>query len=265
MASHDHLLRRLYERIPLPRALHVRRLARQLARLRRKGRTAELLARFGHLWDHPVDGPHVAPYLADCLLRTEEPDLERVRALISGPCAQTESADYWYCRAHAHHRLGEHAAALSAYARVIPDPSFRPWVLPLALPLAGSHATEPTSVAFLQALCRFPETRPVALFHLGADEELSMSLPTHSVRSVLSARDAVISGHGDWRSLGDPEAIRLACFQPDGAPAPDRITMSYEPYVAELASATVVSGSSLVHVGASAVVSDLLADWDLAK
>ena len=265
MAKTDNALRGLFDLIPLPRMLHVRRLERQLARLRRKGRSAELLTRFGHLWNHPVDGPHVSPYLADCLLQTAEPDLEKVRTLIASPCAQTESADYWYCRAHVHHRLGQYSEALSAYARVIADPSLRAWILPSALPLAGSHATEPTSVAFLQALCRFSETRPVALFHLGADEELSMSLPTHSVRSVLSARDAVISGHGDWRSLGDPEAIRLACFQPDGAPAPDRITMSYEPYVAELASATVVSGSSLVHVGASAIVSDLLADWELAK
>jgi capsular polysaccharide biosynthesis protein len=265
MAKTDNALRGLFDLIPLPRMLHVRRLERQLARLRRKGRSAELLTRFGHLWDHPVDGPHISPYLADCLLQTAEPDLERVRTLIAAPCAQTEFADYWYCRAHVHHRLGQYSEALSAYARVISDSAFRPWTLPLALPLASSHAAEPASVAFLQELCRFPETRPVALFHLGVDAELGGSLPTHSVRSVLSARDGVSRGHGVWRSLGDPTAIRLACFKPDGTPAPDRITMTYEPYVAELVSATVVSGSSLVHVGASTIVSDLLADYELAK
>ena len=123
MASSDHPLRRFLEEIPLPRVLHVRRLARQLARLRRKGRTAELLARFGHLWDHPEDGPFISPYLADCLLQAAEPDLERIRTLIASPCAKTEFADYWYCRAHVHHRLGEHSEALSAYARVIADAS----------------------------------------------------------------------------------------------------------------------------------------------
>ena len=265
MASYDHPLRRLLERIPLPRVLHVHRLARQLARLRRKGRTAELLARFGHLWDHPVDGPHVSPYLADGLLQTAAPDLEKVRTLIASPCARTEFADYWYCRARVHHRLGDHREALMAYARAIAEASLRPSILSLAMPLAGSHATEPAAATFLREASRFPEARAFALFHLGVDAELGVALPTHAVRRVLSAREVASRGHGEWRPLGDPEAIRLACFQPDGAPAPDRITMSYEPYVAELASATVVSGSSLVHVGASAIVSDLLADWELAK
>lgn len=265
MPSYDHPLRRLFERIPLPRGLHVRRLARQLARLRRKGRTAELLARFGHLWDHPVDGPYVSPYLADCLLQAVEPDLGRVRALIASPCAQTEFADHWYCRAYVHHRLGEYSAALSAYARVISDASLRPWILPLALPLAGSHATEPAAATFLREASRFPEARACALFHLGADGELGTSLPTHAVRSVLSVQAGVARGHGAWRPLGDPEVIRLACFGLDGSPAPDRTTQSYAPYVAELTAATVVSGSSLIHVGPSTVLSDLLADWELAK
>lgn len=265
MASYDHPLRRLLERIPLPRVLHVHRLARQLARLRRKGRTAELLARFGHLWDHPVDGPHVSPYLADCLLQTAAPDLEKVRTLIASPCARTEFADYWYCRARVHHRLGDHREALMAYARAIAEASLRPSILSLALPLAGSHATEPAAATFLREASRFPEARAFTLFHLGVDAELDIRVPTHSVRAVLSVRDGVQHGHGDLRPLGDPEVIRLACFGPDGSPAPDRTTMSYAPYVAELTAATLASGSSLIHVGPSTVLSDLLADWELAR
>lgn len=265
MAKTDNALRRLFEYIPLPRALHVRRLARQLARLRRKGRSAELLARFGERWGHPVDGPYVAPYLADCLLQAAEPEMDRVRALIASPCAHTELADYWYCRAYVHHRLGQHFEALSAYARAVTDASLRPSILPLALPLASSHAAESASSAFLREASRFPESRICALFHLGADEELGESLPSHSVRSVLSVQSGVAHGHGTLQPLGEPEHIRLACFGLDGSPAPDRTAKSYAPYVAELTAATVVSGSSLIHVGSETVLSDLLADWELAK
>ena len=265
MAKKEHALRRLYDWIPLPRLLHVHRLAQQLARLRRKGRTPELIASFAQRGDHPVDGPYVAPYLADCLLQMDQPDFAKVRLLISTPCAQTENADHWYCRASVHHRLGEYPEALSAYARAVTDASLRASIMPLALPLAGIHATDPASVALLHELSRFPEARNVALFHLCSDAELGARLPTHSVRSVLSVRAGVAIGHGDWRPLGDPEIIRLACFGPDGSPAPDRTTTSYAPYVAELAEATVVSGSSLIHIGSSTVLSDLLAEWELAK
>ena len=265
MAKKDNALRRLFDLIPLPRILHVRRLERQLARLRRKGRTPELLACFGQLWDHPVDGPYVTAYLADCLLQADQPDLAKVRALIAGPSAKTEYADYWYCRARVHHRLGDHREALAAYARAIAKASLRPSILSLALPLAGSHATEPAAATFLREASRFPEARACALFHLGADAELGESLPTHSVRTVLSVRDGVKHGLGDLRPLGESEVIRLACFGPDGSPAPDCTTMSYVPYVAELTAATLVSGSSLIHVGPSTVLSDLLADWELAR
>jgi capsular polysaccharide biosynthesis protein len=265
MAKSDHALRRLFDSIPLPRGLHLARLVRQLARLRRKGRTDELIRRFGPIADHPVDGPYIAPYLADSILLADTPDIEKARALMAAPSAPTEFADHWYCRARVHQRLGEHAQAISAYARAMRDNSLRDCILPLALPLACDHAADPVAIAFLRETSRIPEVRDLSLFHLHEDEVLSAGLPTHSVRSICSVRASTSLGHGDLHPLGEPEAIRLACFGPDGSPAPDRTIKSYAPYVAELTAATVVSGSSLIHVGPSTVVSDLLADWKLAK
>lgn len=265
MPKSDHVLRRLFEQIPLPRFLHVRRLARQLARLRRKGRTGELMARFGQRGDHPIDGSYVAPYLADGLLQADEPDLAKVRALLAAPPAPTDFTDLWYCRARSHHRLGQYAEALSAYAIAVTDARLSPSVLELAMPLAAANSASPASAAFLRVASRFPATRELALFHLGADAKLGVGLTAHSVRTVLSVKAGAALGHGRWYSLGEAAAIRLACFNPDGSPAPDRTTLSYEPYVAELSAATVVSGSSLIHVGASTVLSDLLSDWELAQ
>jgi len=265
MPKSDSALRRLFEQIPLPRFLHVRRLARQLARLRRKGRTGELMTRFGQRWDHPIDAPFVAPYLADALLQADEPDLAKVRALLAAPPAPADLTDLWYCRARAHHRLGQYAEALSAYAIAVMDARLSPSVLEMAMPLAAANFASPAAAAFLRVAARFTPARALALFHLQDDAELGVSLPTHSVRTILSARAGATLGHGRWCSLGEAEAIRLACFKPDGSPAPDRTTLSYEPYVAELSAATVVSGSSLIHVGPSTVISDLLADWELAQ
>lgn len=265
MANSDHALRRLYDGIPLPRSLHLARLARQLARLRRKGRTDELIRRFGQRADHPVDGPYVAPYLADSLLLADTPDIAKVRTLMAAPCARTEFADYWHCRARVHQRMGEHIQAISAYALAMRDRTLRDSILPLALPLAGSHADDPAAAAFLRETSLIPEARDLSLFYLREDGALAASLPTHSVRTIRSVRASTLLGIGDWHPLGEQEAIRLACFGPDGSPAPDRIIKSYDPYVAELASATVVAGSSLIHVGTSTSVSDMLADWELAK
>jgi capsular polysaccharide biosynthesis protein len=185
--------------------------------------------------------------------------------LIATPPAQTEFPDHWFCRAYVHQRIGQDFEALSAYARAIEDPSLRPSIMPFALPLACSDAAGPAAVSFLRAASQFPESRISALFHLGADMELGESLPSHSVRAILSVQAGVAHGHGTLRVLGDPEHIRLASFRPDGSPAPDRIIQAYAPYVAELSAATVVSGSSLIHVGPDLVLSDMLADWELAK
>jgi len=264
MANPDNIFRRIFERLPLPPSLHGRRLVHQLARLRRKGRIHETLARFGHLAAHPVDGPYVAPYLADCLLQSEQPDLARVRMLMAVPAAPTAQAEYWSCRARVHHGLGEHAAALSAYTRALDDAVLRPTILTQALPLAASLAPSAEAMIFLEKAARYPSSRTLSLFHQGADAQLAADA-AHQVRAVHSVSAGVARGHGHLLSLGEPEPIRLACLGADGSPAADRIILSYAPYVAELESATVVSGSSLVQVGDATVLSDLLADPEYAR
>ena len=265
MQKRDRFYRRIWDWLPLPGRLRVLRLSRQLERLRRKGRYDEMVATFANLIDHPVDGPYIAPYIADRLLLSADPDLERIRALMAIKPAKCDFAPYWFCRARVYHRLGDSMGALSSFALSLPDASIREEVLALALPLAANLPSSDAKEGFYRALVGLPSGRLIADFLTREEVAHADSRPPFCIKQILSVHDGISAGYGDLRSLGDPEIIRLSSFQADGTPAHEKKIISYSPYVAEIHHATLVSGSSLVHVGNAAVLSDLLADWELAR
>lgn len=255
---------RMWGRLPLPgfmRRWHLR----GLERLRRHGRLSELrawLARHGGQADHE---PLAVAYLAEALLQDSSPDAEAVGALMSRPPAHTQYPEYWFCRARVYQWLGRGEEALISFEKALASDRSREEVLLAGLPLAARHPGRDAARSFLSSASRYPDAVPLIRFFLGQAGGRDESACEYEARDVLSVEEGASAGHARWFRLGAPEPIRLAAFTPDGRPAPDQVIASNVPYVAEITDATLVSGSSLVRVGASTALSDVFADWGLAR
>ena len=132
------------------------------------------------------------------------------------------------------------------------------------LDFAAPHADE-VSREYQTALDRgglSPGAADKLLFFLRRDAELRDRIGGRaSLRSLRSVADWTAGGHGKLLSLGKPERIRIV--HPPSNEKETALEISVDsnvPYVAEIPNATIVGGSSLVHVDDGIVLSDLLTD-----
>lgn len=253
-----------WHRIPLPgfmRQWHLR----GLERMRRRGLLPELVARLGRRGERSNYEPLAVPYLAEALLHDSSPDADAAVALMAHPPAETRYPEYWSCRARVYERLGFSESALYCYEKAIDSEVSREETLLAGLPLSEKDPEGDAARCFLSSASRYPDALPLIRFYLQMEAGKGEPAFSHEARNVLSVKEGASAGHGNWFGLGDPELIRIATFMPDGLPAPDRIINSHVPYVAEIMDASLVSGSSLVHVGTSTTLSDVFADWELAR
>ncbi|MBE2257762.1 MAG: DUF563 domain-containing protein [Rhodobacteraceae bacterium] len=109
-----------------------------------------------------------------------------------------------------------------------------------------------------------------SLFFQGRDGELQDAIKAGtagdglSLRRISSVADwlaGVDSGESSLQSLGEAEVIRVVMPAANRQAANEETSVDASaPYVAELADASIVGGSSLIYVGRDVVLSDLLAD-----